>query len=88
MNVSALLRGTDDGDEKDDANDQNRFTALRQFRISTCTAGPADPSCTQPASFSDIYTSPAGAFPGAPPRPARRTSTSAASTSPTPPRRT
>jgi hypothetical protein len=64
VNVSALLQGTDDGDERDDGNNQNRFTALRQFELHACSG-----ACTGSASFTKIYTSPADAFPGAAPRP-------------------
>lgn len=69
VNVSALLQGTDDGDERDDGDNQNRFTALRQFELHACTASIADPDCTAPGAFTSIYTSPADAFPGAAPRP-------------------
>jgi extracellular elastinolytic metalloproteinase len=64
INVSAVLRGSDDGDERDDENNQNRFTALRQFELHACASG-----CDSPAAFTKIYTSPADAFPGAAPRP-------------------
>ena len=64
VNVSALLRGTDDGDERDDADNQNRFTALRRFELHACAA-----ACDQGGAFTRFYTSPADAFPGAPPRP-------------------
>jgi extracellular elastinolytic metalloproteinase len=50
VNVSALL-----------GPGQNRFTALRQFRIDASTNG---------ATFSTVYTSPGDAFPGFNPRPA------------------
>ena len=64
VNVSALLRGTDDGDEREDVDNQNRFTALRQFELHTCVEG-----CDAGGEFTKIYTSPADAFPGAAPRP-------------------
>jgi extracellular elastinolytic metalloproteinase len=64
VNVSALLSGTDDGDEREDGDNQNRFTALRQFELHTCLAG-----CDAPDAFTKIYTSPADAFPGGAPRP-------------------
>jgi hypothetical protein len=64
VNVSALLHGTDNGDVTDDAENQSRFSALRQFELQACSAG-----CGDPASFTAFYTSPANAFPGAPPRP-------------------
>jgi hypothetical protein len=43
---------------------QNRFTALRQFRIQACNG-----TCTSSAAFTTIFTSPNDAFPGAGPRP-------------------
>ena len=64
VNVSALLHGTDDGDEREDGDNQNRFTALRQFELHTCLEG-----CDAAGAFTKIYTSPADAFPGAAPRP-------------------
>ena len=64
VNVSALLQGTDDGEEADDGDNQNRFTALRRFELHACSG-----ACIGSASFTKIYTSPADAFPGAAPRP-------------------
>jgi extracellular elastinolytic metalloproteinase len=55
---------------------QSRFSALRQFEIWACNNkggvslqhnAPGD--CTTPAGFTKVYTSPADAFPGDPPRP-------------------
>jgi extracellular elastinolytic metalloproteinase len=47
---------------------QNRFTALRQFRIQVCRAvGPK--TCTSPSDFTTAFTSPANAFPAVQPRP-------------------
>ena len=43
---------------------QSRFSALRQFEIWACNGG-----CSTPAAFHKVYTSPADAFPGDPPRP-------------------
>jgi extracellular elastinolytic metalloproteinase len=43
---------------------QNRFTALRSFRIQTCSS-----NCSLPTSFTTRLTSAADAFPGASPRP-------------------
>jgi uncharacterized repeat protein (TIGR01451 family) len=53
---------------------QNRFTALRQFKILTCTqsADILNPNClgsTFPAGWTDIFTSAPDAFPGQSPRP-------------------
>jgi extracellular elastinolytic metalloproteinase len=47
---------------------QNRFTALRQFRIQVCRAV-AGRTCTNAAEFSTVFTSPANAFPAVQPRP-------------------
>jgi extracellular elastinolytic metalloproteinase len=63
VQVSALLRPRDSNDPTD-PNGQNRFTALRQFEIWTCST-----ACTDAASFSKLYTSPEDAFPGTRPRP-------------------
>ena len=65
VNVSAMLRGDDDGDEQDGPGNENRLTALRQFEIQACSAG-----CEEAGGYTAIYTSPADAFPGARPRPA------------------
>jgi uncharacterized repeat protein (TIGR01451 family) len=46
---------------------QNRFTALRQFAIETCVASTANVNCT--TGFTEIYRSPANAFPSVRPRP-------------------
>jgi extracellular elastinolytic metalloproteinase len=46
---------------------QNRFTALRQFEVWACNAKKDD--CSAGAGFTKVYTSPADAFPGDPPRP-------------------
>ena len=56
---------------------QNRFSALRQFEVWACNNGgsssflhddpPAD--CTQDSGYHKVFTSPADAFPGDPPRP-------------------
>jgi hypothetical protein len=47
---------------------QNRFTALRQFRIETCRAV-GQRTCANAADFSTVFTSPADAFPAVRPRP-------------------
>lgn len=57
VHVSALL-----------SNNVNRFTALRQFELWACNADDGD-DCASDAGFSRVYTSPADAFPGNPPRP-------------------
>jgi len=46
---------------------QNRFTALRRFEVWACNGRSAD--CTQDSGYTMVYTSPADAFPGDPPRP-------------------
>jgi extracellular elastinolytic metalloproteinase len=57
VQVSALLGGN-----------TNRFTALRQFQIWACNAAEGD-DCAGGSGFGLVYTSPADAFPGNPPRP-------------------
>jgi hypothetical protein len=42
---------------------QNRFTALRQFRIQACTAGGGN-DCADPGDFTTIFTSGNNTFPG------------------------
>jgi extracellular elastinolytic metalloproteinase len=59
VNVSALLSPTSSG----------RFTALRQFEVWACNQSDTV-SCSDPAKFTKIFTSPADAFPGQAPRPA------------------
>jgi len=66
VQVSAMLRPAIAGDP--DAGGQNRFSALRQFRIWACDAGGAV-TCANAADFHAIYTSPADAFPSVLPRP-------------------
>ncbi|GIF73606.1 M36 family metallopeptidase [Asanoa siamensis] len=66
VQVSAMLRPAITGDP--DAGGQNRFTALRQFKVSACVARGAV-TCANPADFRAVYTSPADAFPSVAPRP-------------------
>ncbi len=47
---------------------QNRFTALRQFRIQICRAV-GGKTCTNASDFTTVFTSPADAFPAVQPRP-------------------
>jgi extracellular elastinolytic metalloproteinase len=47
---------------------QNRFTAIRQFEVWACNADEGD-NCSTDGGYSRVYTSPANAFPGDPPRP-------------------
>jgi extracellular elastinolytic metalloproteinase len=66
VQVSAMLRPPIAEDP--DAGTQSRFSALRQFAVSACTAtGSVD--CTDSDDFSRVYTSPADAFPSIAPRP-------------------
>jgi uncharacterized repeat protein (TIGR01451 family) len=64
VQVSAYLRPADANDPGGDTGGQNRFTALRQFEIYTCTESPTNPGCANPIGFTKIYTSPLDAFPG------------------------
>ena len=69
VNVSALLRPPDPDNEQDSAS-QNRFTALRKFRIETCVQGEGSPCNNETgAGFSPVFTSGDNAFPGDVPRP-------------------
>jgi len=48
----------------------NRFTALRQFEVWACNnSGSSPANCSQDSGYTKVYTSPADAFPGNPPRP-------------------
>jgi hypothetical protein len=47
---------------------QNRFTAVRQFELWACNADEGG-NCSADAGYHRVYTSPANAFPGDPPRP-------------------
>lgn len=66
VQVSALLRSAIDGDA--DPGGQNRFTALRQFEVLSCNTL-SGKTCTDPADYKHVYTSPADAFPAGVPRP-------------------
>ena len=66
VQVSAMLRPAITGDA--DAGGQNRFSALRQFRVLACNAAGAG-DCTDAADFAAVFTSPADAFPSVAPRP-------------------
>jgi hypothetical protein len=66
VQVSAMLRPAITGDP--DPGGQNRFSALRQFRVLACHAvGTVD--CTNAANYTPVFTSPAEAFPSIAPRP-------------------
>jgi len=66
VQVSATLRPAITGDP--DASGQNRFSALRQFRVLACQASDAV-DCADAADFTLVFTSPADAFPSIAPRP-------------------
>ncbi|MEO3824020.1 M36 family metallopeptidase [Actinomadura sp. B10D3] len=67
VQVSAMLRPTVAGDPEGPNTAQNRFSALRAFRLLACDATKAD--CSQAGSFRTVYTSPRDAFPADRPRP-------------------
>lgn len=66
VQVSAMLRPAITGDA--DPGGQNRFTALRQFRVLACAAD-GDVDCTDAGDYTPVFTSPADAFPSVAPRP-------------------
>jgi len=66
VQVSAQLRPPVTGDP--DAGTQNRYTALRQFKVLACTAT-ATVTCSDAAEFKTVYTSKPDAFPSTAPRP-------------------
>ena len=66
VQVSAQLRPPVVGDP--DAGTQNRYTALRQFKVLACTAT-ATVTCANAAEFKTVYSSKPDAFPSVAPRP-------------------
>ncbi|MFC7547922.1 M36 family metallopeptidase [Plantactinospora sp. GCM10030261] len=66
VQVSAMLRPPISGDP--DGASQNRFSALRQFKVLACTASKGV-TCADGKDFRHVYTSPADAFPSGKPRP-------------------
>ena len=66
VQVSAALRPAITGDA--DPAGQNRYTALRSFRVLTCDAT-RGADCSAAGSFAPVFTSPADAFPSTRPRP-------------------
>jgi extracellular elastinolytic metalloproteinase len=68
VQISALLRPRNQNDPGGDTETQNRFSALRQFQLLTCTVG-ASVDCSQDSQFKVVYTSARDAFPGSAPRP-------------------
>ncbi|NMO14363.1 peptidase M36 [Pyxidicoccus fallax] len=69
VNVSALLRPTDENDAGGDTGSQNRFTALRAFDVYACKASVLNLNCTLDTGFTRVYSSAHDAFPGDVPRP-------------------
>ena len=67
VQVSAMLRPSVASDPEGANSAQNRFTALRAFRLLACDATRAD--CSQDAGYRTVYTSPDDAFPADRPRP-------------------
>jgi extracellular elastinolytic metalloproteinase len=68
IQVSALLRPANAQDPGGDTGTQNRFTALRSFRVLACTAS-ATVDCSQESQYRRVYSSAGDAFPAARPRP-------------------
>jgi len=71
VQVSALLRPQLPNPNPKQPNPdpaQSRFSALRQFRILTCTAA-AEGDCTEAGDFTEVFTSAPNAFPSVQPRP-------------------
>ncbi|HEX6257543.1 MAG TPA: M36 family metallopeptidase [Euzebyales bacterium] len=68
VQVSAMLRPADSDDPGGDTGGQSRFSALRQFEVWACQAGPTV-DCTQDQAFTKVFTSQADAFPAIAPRP-------------------
>ncbi|SBT66263.1 Fungalysin metallopeptidase (M36) [Micromonospora sediminicola] len=66
VQVSAMLRPPVAGDP--DAGTQNRYSALRQFRVLACTAK-GSVTCADAADFRPVWTSRPDAFPAVAPRP-------------------
>ncbi|XRQ04487.1 M36 family metallopeptidase, partial [Actinomadura welshii] len=67
VQVSAMLRPGMAGDPEGEDSVQNRFTALRAFRLLACDSSRAD--CADDGSYRTVYTSPRDAFPADRPRP-------------------
>jgi hypothetical protein len=71
VNVSAMLRPRNlvvgQGDPQDPS--QNRFTALRSFKIQACKAAKVNKRCSSDLGFRTIFTSARDAFPAGVPRP-------------------
>jgi extracellular elastinolytic metalloproteinase len=68
VQVSALLRPANAQDPGGDTLTQNRFTALRSFKVLACKAS-ATVDCSQAKDYRTVYTSKPDAFPAARPRP-------------------
>ncbi|TDB94420.1 M36 family metallopeptidase [Actinomadura sp. 7K534] len=67
IQVSAMLRPTVASDPEGANTAQNRFTALRAFKVLACDSTRAD--CAADGSYRTVYTSPSDAFPADRPRP-------------------
>jgi hypothetical protein len=67
VQVSAMLRPSVESDPEGGGTAQNRFTALRAFRLLACDDTRAD--CSRDAGYRSVYTSPSDAFPADRPRP-------------------
>jgi extracellular elastinolytic metalloproteinase len=74
VQVSALLRPANAQDPGGDTLTQNRFTALRSFKVLACKAS-ATVDCSQAKDYRAVYTSARDAFPSARPRPVAPTLT-------------
>jgi extracellular elastinolytic metalloproteinase len=68
VQVSAMLRGASPTDPGGDTQGENRFTALRAFKVLACTAS-ATVDCSQAADYRTVFTSAKDAFPTQIPRP-------------------
>lgn len=68
IQVSALLRPASANDPGGDTAAENRFTALRAFKVLACTAS-ATVDCSRAQDYRTVFTSPKAAFPTAIPRP-------------------
>jgi extracellular elastinolytic metalloproteinase len=68
VQISTLLRPRNTQDPGGDTETQNRFSALRQFQLLTCTVS-SSVDCSQDSQFQLIYTSADDAFPASAPRP-------------------
>lgn len=68
VQVSAMLRPASPNDPGGDTQSENRFTALRAFKVLACTAS-ATVDCSQASNYRTVFTSAKDAFPTQIPRP-------------------